>query len=136
MSFGKKKGKWANLALIISAITGTALFGASIYYSAEGTYHLCKVVIKALDNGDRIPSIIGHVGEWSAQVLLYTYIYAREMRQIKREGDYWKIKSIYQNAIQNAIENQPNFNCSKLYLHIERTLSAFGHQCFLTKNIF
>ncbi len=128
---GDKKGRVAETAFVIVGIIGTMVFGSAVYFSAEGSYYLFEQTYTALNNSSRVPSQIGHAGEWSSQVIIYSFFFFMEIKKIVRESDYKNLKRTITEWLPSHA-NQVDMNL--LYQMVERNLYALGAECFYPKN--
>lgn len=132
-SVGDQKGRMLETALIIAGIIATGVFGASVYFSSEGFVLSFKEAYDAIQSGLPVPSIIGHAGEWSSQVIIYSFVFFLELKQVVREGDYNALKATYRKLIQNL---SPETCLKTFYQNLKVNLKGIGPHCFLSKNIF
>lgn len=139
-AFGDQRGRVAEVALIIAGIIGTGVFGASVYFSSEGSALIFKDAYDSIVSGLGVPSQIGHAGEWSSQVIIYTLVFFQEIKKVVREGDYKMLKSSYRNFLKDIsdkkdLENIPTeIDWKDFYQNLKINLNVIGPQCILPKN--
>ncbi|WP_213105468.1 hypothetical protein [Candidatus Protochlamydia amoebophila] len=120
------------LATIISGIYVSVIFEGA----GEGTIRSLKDTYE-----DQTPIVrlrpLGDAGGWGALTIISVMALERFLRQLIREGEYIRLKSICKKWIQenqSQIKRNPQL-AEKLYVAINDFLQVFSAQCLFSKSL-
>lgn len=133
-ALGEQKGRCAETAAVVASFVGTLLVGGVLFASAWGAYEMFKECIIYLDNSERPTANIGHAGEWSAQVLIYTYFYFRQLHKVAGEGDYHEINKLFMKTLKgygHSVSDLP-----AIYHYVLQTTKSLTRGGVIRRSLF
>jgi hypothetical protein len=133
-ALGEQKGRCAETAAVVSSFAATVLMGSILFCSVWGAYEMYKDVFIALGDGERPPANIGHAGEWTAEAIIYTYFYVRQLHKVAAEGDYHKVNKIFLKTFQTETIDSSHF--PKVYHYILQTTKKLTQGCLIPRSLF
>ncbi|MCB1112898.1 MAG: hypothetical protein KDK72_09625, partial [Chlamydiia bacterium] len=130
-SIGNRRGRCNEVAYAIVAVVATIITAALCGASITGVTLICINAVKQMSHGHPPPSDVGHISDWSSQVLVYMVLYFLEMARLARDGDYQRTHRI----CDETIGEYPDIKLP-LIKRKEQFLMRLSHQNVLHKNAF
>lgn len=108
-------GAWHRIKTCAAAVFGSLFFGATTYFSIDGSVRMIDVSLKK----ESIPSDVGHGGEWLQQPFQYGLaVHMYLISAFSNRGCLEEVKSIYREIISH-ITNEEETDIENFYHKLE-----------------